>query len=94
MGYNNKIWNGVTYEMSLSSNRYFRRVYGVMDFLSEMGGLFSIFASLSLAIVCGINYFGSYHFVMAELFYDRFSRNLTKPSKTQQLIGSKKVNKA
>ena len=60
MGYNNKIWNGVTYEMSLSSKRYFRRVYGIMDFLPEMGGLFGAFGSLSLATVVGINYFGSY----------------------------------
>ena len=79
--------------MSLSSNSYLRRVYGIMDFLAEMGGLFGAIGSLSLAIVVSINYFGSYHFVMAELFYDRFSIEYTKPSKTRQLIGSKKVNR-
>ena len=93
MGYNNKVWNGVTYEMSLSSKRYFRRVYGIMDFLAEMGGLFGAFGSLSLAIVVGINYFGSYQFVMAELFYDRFAAKDKRPSNTKQYIGRKKANK-
>ena len=84
MGYNNKIWNGVTYEMSLSSKRYFRRVYSIMDFFAEMGGLAGSFGSLSFAAVYCFNYFGSYQFVMAELFYDRFAVNDKRPSKTKQ----------
>ena len=93
MGYNNKVWNGVTYEMSLSSKRYFRRVYSIMDFCAEMGGLFNVFGKLSLAAVVGVNYFGSYQFVMAELFYDRFAAKDKRPSNTKQYIGKKKANK-
>ena len=71
MGYKNRIWNGVTYEISLTSRRYFRRVYSIMDFLSDMGGLFGALGSIFLALAIGMNYFGSYQFVMAELFYER-----------------------
>ena len=92
MGYNNRIWNGVTYEISLTSKRYFRRVYGIMDFMAEMGGLFGAFGSIFLAMVVGFNYFGSYQFVMAELFYDRTSDGSRRASMSAKFIGKKKVN--
>ena len=63
--------NAVTYEVSLTSNRYFRRVYSIMDFLSELGGLFTALGALFLLIIKGLNYYGSYQFVMAELFYSK-----------------------
>ena len=50
---------------------YFRRVYTMMDFLSDMGGLFGAFGSIFLLITIGLNYFGSYQFLMAELFYSK-----------------------
>ena len=60
MGYNNRVWNGVTYEISLNSRRYFRRVYTIMDLMSDMGGLFGAWATIVSMIIIGLNYFGSY----------------------------------
>ena len=51
--------------------RYFRVVYSLLDFFSEMGGLFTTFGRLCLLIIAGVNYFGSYQFVMSETFFDR-----------------------
>lgn len=62
--------NAVTFEMSLSNNRYFRRIYSIMDIVAELGGMFSAIGSITLLIITGLNYFGSYQFVMAELFYN------------------------
>ena len=61
----------MTYEVNRMSKAYFRRVYTIMDFMSEMGGLFGAFGPLFLLIIVGLNYFGSYQFVMAEVFYNR-----------------------
>ena len=69
--YKNRFQNAITYEVTLTLTRYFRRVYSILDFLSEIGGLFSTFTRLFLLIITGLNYFGSYQFVMRELFYDR-----------------------
>ena len=92
MGYNNRIQNGVTYEISLTSKRYFRRVYSIMDFMSEMGGLFGAIGSIFLATIIGLNYFGSYQFLMAELFYSRSSLKPSPGINNRDFIGSKEVN--
>ena len=46
-------------------------VYTIMDFMSDMGGIFGAFGSIFLLITIGLNYFGSYQFLMAELFYSK-----------------------
>lgn len=40
MPYSNTFHNAITYEMSLNSNVYLRRVYSILDFVSDLGGLF------------------------------------------------------
>ena len=61
--------------MSIKNKAYFRRVYTIMDYMSEMGGLFGAIGSIFLAIIVGLNYFGSYQFLIAELFYNRRIRD-------------------
>ena len=39
--YKNNYWNVITYEMSLQRNEFTRIVYGFLDFLRDLGGLFS-----------------------------------------------------
>ena len=41
MPYKNSFQNSITFEMSLSRNEYTRTVYSFMDFLGDLGGLFS-----------------------------------------------------
>ena len=69
--YNNKYHNMVTYEVSTTHKRYFRSVYSILDFLSEMGGLFTAFGSLCFLVISSLNYFGSYQYLMAESFFNR-----------------------
>mmetsp|Transcript_25997 Transcript_25997/g.32415 ORF Transcript_25997/g.32415 Transcript_25997/m.32415 type:complete len:160 (+) Transcript_25997:827-1306(+) len=69
--YANTFWNAITYEVSLTQKRYFRTVFSLLEFFSAMGGLFAAFARICLLIITGVNYFGSYQFVMAETFYSR-----------------------
>lgn len=55
--------------MSLTNDHYFRRVYNFMDLIAEIGGLFTAFGSIFMLMTGALNYFGSYQFVMTELFY-------------------------
>ena len=57
--------------MSLDQIYYFRTVYTTLDFLSEIGGLFTAFGRLALLMITALNYFGSFQFVMADNFYYR-----------------------
>ena len=65
LGYDNKFQNSITYEMSLDQERYVRRVSTILDLFSELGGLFTSISRIFLLIIAGVNYFGSYQFVMA-----------------------------
>ena len=46
-------------------------VYSSLDFLSELGGLFSAIGRIFLIVITALNYFGSFQFVMADNFYYR-----------------------
>ena len=69
--YKNKFQNSITYEMSLDQKYYYRTVYSSLDFLAEIGGLFSAFSKICLIVITTLNYFGSFQFVMADNFYYR-----------------------
>ena len=71
MPYTNKFWTAVTFEVSLDQHYFYRTVYTSLDFLSEIGGLFSAFSRICLIIITGLNYYGSFQFVMADNFYFR-----------------------
>ena len=68
------MWNSITYEVSTNGLKYFRRVYSFSDFLSELGGFSTALGSLFLLLIKGSNYYGSYHFVLAELFFRRSAK--------------------
>ena len=57
--------------MSLDQKYHYRIVYSSLDFLAEIGGLFSAFSKICLIVVTALNYFGSFQFVMADNFYYR-----------------------
>ena len=58
--YDNNFHNTVTFEVTTHQVYYYRRVYKFLDFLSEVGGLFSAFSRICLVIVTSLNYFGSF----------------------------------
>ena len=49
--YKNMFWNTITYEVSLDRTEYFRKVYGTLDFIRDIGGLFAGIAALFSPIV-------------------------------------------
>ena len=75
--YDNNFINSVTFELELDQIYYYRRVYKFLDFLSELGGLFSAFSRICLVVITGLNYFGSFQYVMADNFYYRGGRDST-----------------
>ena len=56
--YKNKYWNAITYELSLTRLEYTRTVYSFMDFLRDLGGLFSAIAPIFGFIVSVFQYRG------------------------------------
>ena len=56
MPYNQPFQNAITYEMTLTEVQYTRTVYNTLEFISEMGGLFSAFSRFCLLIIAGLNY--------------------------------------
>ena len=69
--YLNNFWNAITYEVSLTQIKYFRRVYTVFDFLADLGGLFGALTPIFTAIVFCVQYRSSYQFVMADVFLEK-----------------------
>ena len=57
--------------MSLSQKEYVRSVYTIINLASDLGGLFTVIRALCLITIIASSSFGSYHFLMAELFVDR-----------------------
>ena len=76
--YSNKFQNAITYEVSLEQRFYYRKVYTSLDFLSEIGGIFSALSRICLVLITGLNYFGSFQFLMGDNFYSRRLRQRNK----------------
>ena len=49
--YKQPFQNAITYELSLSRNVFYRQVYGMLDWLRDLGGLFGALSGISLTIV-------------------------------------------
>ena len=54
--------------MSLSRHRVVRSVYSTINLASDLGGLFTVVRAFCIIILIASNSYGSYHFLMAELF--------------------------
>ena len=65
--YKNKMHNSITYEMSLSRVEYTRTVYGSLDFLRDIGGLFAALGPFFGIIVTIFQYRGSYLNLMSDM---------------------------
>ena len=78
MHYPNYFQNAVTFEVSLNQKHYIRKVYSLLDYFSELGGLFGFLARIFMFLATSLNYFGSYQFLMAELFYSRSQKESSK----------------
>ena len=49
--YENKFWNAITFEVSSAQYETTRTVYTIMDFLKDIGGLFTAIEKIFGAIV-------------------------------------------
>ena len=54
--------------MSTDRKQYYRRVYGGLDYIADLGGLLGAVAAVCRVIMGIFNFYGSYQFVMSELF--------------------------
>ena len=61
--------------MSLKRKFYKRSVYNFIDFLADIGGLFNSFRVLAFVMVSVFQYWGSYQFVMYDLFTNSRQQN-------------------
>ena len=77
--YDNHMRTIITFEISHTKTHHFREVYSIMDFFSDSGGLFTFFFRSCLLVVIGLNYFGSYQFLMAETFYRKSKVGVNGP---------------
>lgn len=62
------IQTAITFEMSYTQKKYFRRVYTVFDFLADVGGLFGSIYPICQGLVIFMQYHGSYLFIMQDLY--------------------------
>ena len=58
MPYNNHFLNAVTFELSDARNYHERKVYGVLDLITEIGGFASAIFSLCAGLVTIIQFNG------------------------------------
>ena len=58
--YINSFQNSITFEMSLQRNEVSRTVYSLMDFLGDLGGLFSALGPFFGTLVAVLQYRGMY----------------------------------
>ena len=69
--YNNRFQNAITFEMSMNLNEYTRTVYSIMDFMSELGGLFSAITLIFGTIIGVLQYRGMYMIVTSLMLKSR-----------------------
>jgi len=84
MPYKQPFQNAITYELSHTRHIYYRQVYGLLDWLRDLGGLFGAMSGISLSIVLIFQFQGGYMFVMSELFsapQEQVSYNRTRTNK-------------
>lgn len=72
ISYKNKIQFAVTYELSQTRIAYMRIVYSILDFFSDIGGLYGALQPIFLGIVMVVQFQGAYSYVMSDMF-DTFS---------------------
>ena len=56
--YTNLMINAITYELSLTRIEFYRNVYSALDYLRDLGGLFSALGPICAGIVAMIQYRG------------------------------------
>ena len=59
---------------------YHRKVYSILDFLSELGGLYAAISTLCVISLVVVNFWGSYQFLMGDLFVEG-THDQTSPRK-------------
>lgn len=68
LNYINRFQNSLTIELSRTREVYTRQVYSYLNFVSELGGLFSAINSVLFGISIALNFNGLQTFLMSEMF--------------------------
>ena len=54
--------------MDMNRQHYNREVYSILDFFSDIGGLYGAISPISVIILTIVNFWGSYQYLMGDLF--------------------------
>lgn len=66
--YTNAFHNAVTYELSSRKHIYYRTVYGFLDWLRDIGGLYGSIYAICFGVVFIFQFQGQNMFLMTEMF--------------------------
>ena len=68
----------ISYELSTVQINYYRQLDTILDLLSSLGGLFSALSLIFYCIVSLFHFYGSYQFIMEDLFTNEKSSMFVK----------------
>ena len=63
--------NAVTFELSLSIEVHDRKVYSMLDILSDLGGLYGALRIIFFFTVTFFQYRGSHMFILRDMLYSK-----------------------
>lgn len=66
--YKNKWKNAITFELSMERLDYKRKVYSILDFFSDLGGLYGAITPICVILLVVCNFWSNYQFLMHDLF--------------------------
>ena len=66
--YQNMFHSAVTFELSDINQVYYRQVYGIFDWLRDIGGLYGAVGGFSMALIAIFQFQGPVMFTMTDLF--------------------------
>ena len=82
--YKNNWQNSITFEMSMDRRDYFRNVYSILDFVSDLGGLYGAISPICVISLVILNFWSGYQFLMSDLFVG----GVSTPRHQKRLSGS------
>ena len=80
--YKNNWQNSITFELSMDRKDYTRKVYSILDFFSDVGGLFGAIRPIFTIVLGVISFWSSYQFLMGDLFVESNQESASPLSKS------------
>ena len=75
MPYKNNIWNAITFELSTTRDEYTRTVYGFLDFLRDLGGLYGAIVPFFGVVLTMLQFRRMYMYLTTEMMADDWDKS-------------------